>query len=210
MAFDDKRPEARAMSERIENSTAHLVNSLRNHVNALADEKVIDPVRIRYAIADRKKLAAQFRAQGLSNRASADALGVDEKTIRRDLAWPTAAFAAPDEKAQGDEQMDRAAFAADDFAEGVAALVASGEVPERVKDAILMIDSSVRLLHAIGGRKSCEYEKRKFTDWFKDSVCLLWSERAWCSEHGGTAWDALVQQWRSFGVPLDDLGEIAP
>jgi hypothetical protein len=84
------------MSEKIENSTAHLLNSMRNHVNALAEGGVIDPVRIRYAIADRKNLAAQFHAQGLSNRESADALGVDERTIRRDLA--SAANAAPDNK----------------------------------------------------------------------------------------------------------------
>jgi hypothetical protein len=84
------------MSEKIENSTADLLNSMRNHINALADEKVIDPVRLRYAVADRKVLAAQFHAEGLSNRASAEALGVDERTVRRDLAGAAnAAATAP-------------------------------------------------------------------------------------------------------------------
>jgi hypothetical protein len=100
------------MSEKIENSTAHLLNSMRNHVNALADEKVIDPVRIRYAIEDRKNLAAQFHAQGLSNRASAEALGVDERTIRRDLA--NAAIAAPDNESPIESGAQPAANAAFD------------------------------------------------------------------------------------------------
>jgi hypothetical protein len=138
-------------------------------------------------------------------------LGVDDRTVRRDLAGPkSAANAARGDKSQGGEQVVRAAFAAGDFAKGVAELVASDVVPEKVKDAVLMTDNSVRLFHALSGRKAGEYEKRKFTDWFVGSVRLLWSERAWCAEHGGTAWHELVQQWRSFGIPLDDLAEQAP
>ena len=101
------------MSAKIENSTADLLNSVRNHVNALADEKIIDPVRIRYAIADRRILAAQFHAQGLSNRASAEALGVDERTVRRDLAG--AANAASNNESPMENEVRPAANAARDL-----------------------------------------------------------------------------------------------
>lgn len=74
------------MSERIENTTIDLLNSMRNHVNALADENVIDPVRVRYAIKDRKKLAAQLHTRGLDNCAIAEVLGVSNQTISRDLS----------------------------------------------------------------------------------------------------------------------------
>jgi hypothetical protein len=122
------------MSEKIENSTAHLLNSMRNHLNALADEKVIDPVRLRYAISDRKILAAQFHEQGLSNRASAEALGVDERTIRRDLA--NAANAAPDDESSMETGAQPAANAAFDPAlhDAFVTLVVL------VRAAILMLD----------------------------------------------------------------------
>jgi hypothetical protein len=122
------------MSAKIENSTADLLNAMRNHVNALADEQVIDPVRIRYAIGDRKILAAQFHAQGLSNREAAEVLGVDERTVRRDLAG--AANAASNNESPMENEVRPAANAALDPELGDALC----ELFVLVRATVLMLD----------------------------------------------------------------------
>jgi transcriptional regulator with XRE-family HTH domain len=77
------------MSEKIENSTAHLLNSLRNHVTALAEGGVIDPLNVRWKVAkadDRRAIAAKRAEEGISQADIAEELGVSEATISRDLA----------------------------------------------------------------------------------------------------------------------------
>src|SRR5580704_7650338 len=64
--------------------------------------------------AERRGAVTELSAEGLSNRAIADVLGVDDRTVRRDLTGPTAANAAPTENQQGSGWDDAAAFAAGD------------------------------------------------------------------------------------------------
>jgi hypothetical protein len=163
--------------------------------------------------AERRGAVTELSAEGLSNRAIADVLGVDDRTVRRDLAGPSAAIAAPTQMPQGGDTALAAANAADDISEAVAYIVAAGDdVPERVKDAVVAIDASIRFFrpYRFGGRKVGEYEKRKLTDWLIDTIRLMWSERAFWREKTPTEWGALEKQWRSLGVPLDELSGSAP
>jgi len=163
--------------------------------------------------AERRGAVTELSAEGLSNRAIADVLGVDDRTVRRDLAGPPAANAAPAQMPQGDDTALAAANAADDISEAVAYIVAAGDdVPERVKDAVVAIDASIRFFrpYRFGGRKVGEYEKRKLTDWLIETICLMWSERAFWREKTSTEWGALEKQWRSLGVPLDELSGDGP
>jgi hypothetical protein len=114
---------------------------------------------------------------------------------------------------QGGDTALAAANAADDISEAVAYIVAAGDdVPERVKDAVAAIDASIRFFrpYRFGGRKVGEYEKRKLTDWLIETICLIWSERAFWREKTSTEWGALEKQWRSLGVPLDELSGDGP
>jgi hypothetical protein len=147
------------MSAKIENSTADLLNSMRNHINALADEKIIDPVQIRYAIGDRKILAAQFHAQGLSNRASAEALGVDERTVRRDLAG--AANAAETPPASYWSRILSAANAA-----GLA-------VPWDVEAVAKMLDSTDRFINEFNDRPMTKEAAEEFTSRLEFTLSLI-------------------------------------
>jgi DNA-binding NarL/FixJ family response regulator len=53
-------------------------------------------VTVRGAV-ERRGAVTELAAEGLSNRAIADVLGIDDRTVRRDLAGPqSAANAAPD------------------------------------------------------------------------------------------------------------------
>jgi hypothetical protein len=158
-------------------------------------------VTVRGAV-ERRGAVTELSAEGLSNRAIADVLGVDDRTVRRDLAGPTAANAAPIVKPQGGERGLAPAFAAD-IPEMLRA-----DVPERVKDAVVLLDSIIRFFHPyrFGGQKVGEYAKRKLTDDYADLICLMWDERAFWRGKSPAEWDALEQQWRSFGLPLDDLG----
>jgi hypothetical protein len=70
------------MSEKIENSTADLLNSMRNHVRTLAEEGAIDPQRIKYSIADRQSIVAS-RPNDSDRKLGLD-LCVDHKTIAAD------------------------------------------------------------------------------------------------------------------------------
>jgi hypothetical protein len=69
-------------------------------------------VKVRNA-EERRDAVIELTDEGLSRRAVGDVLGVDDRTVRRDLAGPKgAANAAPDETAQGREGEAHAAFAA--------------------------------------------------------------------------------------------------
>ena len=144
---------------------------------------------------ERRGAVTELAAEGLSNRAIADVLGIDDRTVRRDLAGPqSAANAAPD---KGPEEGDRdgyAAFAAD--------------IPERVKDAIVLLDSTMRFFHPyrFGGQKVGEYARRKLNDDLAELICLYWSERVWWRGKAPAEWDELEQEWRSWGLQLDDPG----
>jgi len=73
------------MSEKIENSTAHLLNSVRNHVAALADGGVIDPENVKWKVAKAEDRRAIVAARpDASNCELARELGCDEGTIRND------------------------------------------------------------------------------------------------------------------------------
>jgi hypothetical protein len=124
---------------------------------------------------ERRGAVTELAAEGLSNRAIADVLGVDDRTVRRDLAGPTAANAAGKETPQVSDREFPAANAASDFSPAVAHIVGAGDdVPERVKDAAVLIDNSIRFFHPyrFGGRKVSEYEKRKLNDWFVEDRLL--------------------------------------
>ena len=170
------------MSEKIENSTADLLNSMRSHINALADEKVIDPVRIRYAIGDRKILATQFHEQGLSNRASADALGVDERTIRRDLAGAANAAAAP--PASYWSMVLSAANAA------------SVDVPGDVEAVAKMLDSTDRFIrpYQFGERSMTKEAAEEFTSRITSTLLLITRPDSYWRKHTPEALDRLEQQ----------------
>ena len=100
--------------------------------------------------AERRGAVTELSAESLSNRAIADVLGVNDRTVRRDLAGP-AANAAPAQMPQGGDTALAAANAADDISEAVAYIVAAGDdVPERVKDAVAAIDAFIRFFVPIG------------------------------------------------------------
>jgi N6-adenosine-specific RNA methylase IME4 len=79
------------MSERIEKSWGAVLVAARTHHNALVDEGVVDPTRVRHTIAARQEDARQLTApvaeggQGLSQRQAAKVLGVSPATINSDV-----------------------------------------------------------------------------------------------------------------------------
>jgi hypothetical protein len=156
--------------------------------------------------ADRRGAVTELSAEGLSNRAIADVLGVDDRTVRRDLAGPAAANAAAVVKSQRADQWLYAAFAAD-----IHEMIGADDVPERVKDAIVLSDNTIRFFHPyrFGGRRVGEYEKRRLTDELIKIACLMWAERAFCRGLAPTEWDNLERSFRSAGVPLEDLEGLA-
>ena len=178
------------MSEKIENSTADLLNSMRNHINALADEKVIDPVRIRYAIGDRKILAAQFHEQGLSNRASAEALGVDERTVRRDLAGAANAAAKPPASHWSTVL--------------TAANAANVDVPWDVEAVAKMLDSTDRFIrpYEFGDRSMTKEAAEEFTPRIQASLSLIASPDSYWRKHAPQMLEWLDQQIKQLlGAP---------
>jgi hypothetical protein len=161
-------------------------------------------VTVRGAV-ERRGAVTELAAEGLSNRAIADVLGIDDRTVRRDLAGPqSAANAAPD---KGPEEGDRDGYAA--FAADIPEILREDDIPERVKDAIVLLDSTMRFFHPyrFGGQKVGEYARRKLNDDLAELICLYWSERVWWRGKAPAEWDELEQEWRlSWGLPLDDPG----
>jgi N6-adenosine-specific RNA methylase IME4 len=80
------------MSERIEKSLGAVLVAVRTHCNALGDEGVIDPDRVRLTVAARVAEAPELvkpiaeGGKGLSGRQAAKVLGVSHTQLQRDLA----------------------------------------------------------------------------------------------------------------------------
>jgi hypothetical protein len=160
--------------------------------------------------AERRGAVTELSAEGLSSRAIADVLGVDDRTVRRDLAVPkSAANAAPGDKSQGGEPMVSAANAAlaalAGLAEGTAIILAEPDIPEGAKDAAVLIESTVRFYYPyrFGGRKVGEYERRKLTKDLGDIITLMWAERSYFRQVIPKKFDEIEQSWRSRGI-LDE------
>jgi hypothetical protein len=153
--------------------------------------------------AERRGAVTELAAEGLSNRAIADVLGVDDRTVRRDLTGPTAANAAPTENQQGSGWDDAAAFAAGDHT-----CMLESDAPKAAKDAVVLLASTIRFFtpYRFGGQKVGEYAKRKLTEDLAGLVCLMWDERAFWRGKSPAEWDELERLWRSDGLPLDDIG----
>jgi hypothetical protein len=115
-----------------------------------------------------------------------------------------AANAAPAEIPQGSETALAAANAA--LAESLPEILAGPDVPDGVKDACVLIDSSIRFYHPYrsGCRKVGEYERRKLTEDMGDIIRLLRSERAFWRRHAPKEFRELKRQWQSFGLPLNE------
>ena len=104
--------------------------------------------------AERRGAVTELAAEGLSSRAIADVLGVDDRTVRRDLAGPNgAANAAPRDKPQGGGPMVSAANAAlaelARLAEGTAIILGEPDIPEGAKNAAVLIESDCSILSSL-------------------------------------------------------------
>jgi DNA-directed RNA polymerase specialized sigma subunit len=78
-------------NNKIEKSWAKSVLALKSHHDALVEEKIIDPERMRLIFADReerKKAVVQLGIKGLSQRQIAAVIGVGLGTVNRDLDVP--------------------------------------------------------------------------------------------------------------------------
>jgi N6-adenosine-specific RNA methylase IME4 len=85
-------------NNKIEKSWAKSVLALKSHHDALVEEKIIDPERMRLIFADReerKKAVVQLGIKGLSQRQIAAVIGVGLGTVNRDLDVPNGTESVP-------------------------------------------------------------------------------------------------------------------
>ena len=81
--------------------------------------------------AERREAVTELATEGLSNRAIADVLGINDRTVRRDLAGPLdAANAAQGKRRQGEE---------DDYAAANAAEVRLLAILRRLNDFVVKL-----------------------------------------------------------------------
>jgi transcriptional regulator with XRE-family HTH domain len=80
--------------DRLTKTTGDVIAALSAHVSVLVDRGLVEPDKLRLKIEARKEKAKELIDAGMSQRQAAKALGVDERTVRRDMRPDAAENAA--------------------------------------------------------------------------------------------------------------------